>query len=77
MPAAEARPGDDLLTVWDAADILLLSPRTLDRYRADGTGPAYYKLGGRVRYKRSDLMAWVEQNRRTPGRDDEDNGAGR
>ena len=67
----------DLLTVREAADILVLSPRTLDRYRGSGTGPAYYKLGGRVRYRRSDLMAWVEQNRRTPGRDDEDNGAGR
>lgn len=67
----------DLLTVREAADILRLSPRTLDRYRASRTGPAYYKLGGRVRYKKSDLMEWVEQNRRIPGREGESDGTGR
>ena len=63
---------DRLLTVMETARVLRLSSRTLDRYRATGVGPAYYKLGGRIRYRRSDLMAWVQKNRRTRIREDED-----
>jgi len=46
--------------------LLGLSHRTLDRYRATGRGPAWYKFGGAVRYRRSDVIAWAE--RRQQGR---------
>lgn len=44
----------------EAARLLGLSPRTLEKHRCDGTGPVYHKLGGRVVYTVADLHAWVE-----------------
>lgn len=43
----------------DAAAFLCVSRRTLDRWRFDGTGPAFIKLGGAVRYRRADLDAFI------------------
>ncbi len=57
------RPHDFLLEE-EAADLLRLSRRTLQRHRQAGTGPAYRRLGGRVVYARADLIAWVEGCRR-------------
>ena len=42
-----------------AAAWLGLSPRTLDGYCVSGDGPAFYRFGNRVRYRRSDLDAWA------------------
>jgi len=42
-----------------------LSPRTLEKWRILGKGPVFCKLGGRVVYADSDLLAWVEAQRRT------------
>ncbi len=44
----------------EAARLLDLSPRTLEKHRCDGTGPIFHKLGGRVVYAVSELQAWVE-----------------
>jgi predicted DNA-binding transcriptional regulator AlpA len=44
----------------DAARIVGLSIRTLEKHRIYGTGPRYSKLGGRVVYKVEDLHSWVE-----------------
>ncbi|WP_266064529.1 helix-turn-helix transcriptional regulator [Brucella intermedia] len=44
----------------EAARLLGLSPRTLEKHRCDGTGPIYRKLGGRVVYTIADLQAWIE-----------------
>jgi len=52
-----------LLTTREAAELLGLSLKTLERYRASGVGPHYIKLAagrsGRVRYRRGDLEAWI------------------
>lgn len=48
----------------EAARLLDLSPRTLEKHRCDGTGPIYHKLGGRVVYAVADLQAWVEASAR-------------
>lgn len=45
-----------------------LSPRTLQRWRYQGKGPAHLKLGGRVLYRLSDIETWETRNRR-PGAD--------
>lgn len=47
------------LRTKEAAAFLSLSPRTLEKHRTYGTGPAYRKLGGRVVYGVEDLQAWV------------------
>lgn len=44
----------------EAARLLDLSPRTLEKHRCDGTGPIYHKLGGRVVYAVADLHAWID-----------------
>ena len=44
----------------DAARLVGLSIRTLEKHRIYGTGPRYSKLGGRVVYRIEDLQAWVE-----------------
>jgi predicted DNA-binding transcriptional regulator AlpA len=56
---------DRLLTQTDAAEVLLLSPRTLERMRVSGTGPSYVKLGRRVAYREVDLEAWIALRIRT------------
>lgn len=43
---------------WD------LSPRTLEKWRSLGTGPAYIKVGGRVRYLLEDVLAYEAERRR-------------
>ena len=45
----------------DAALILGLSARTLEKHRCYGTGPAYHKLGGRVVYALDDIQRWADQ----------------
>ena len=46
-------------TTSEAAALLTLSPRTLDRYRETGKGPPYFRMGTAIRYLRSDLMEWA------------------
>ena len=43
------------LRTAEAARYLSLSPRTLEKHRTYGTGPAYRKIGGRVVYAVADL----------------------
>ena len=57
VSAAPANP--EFLTTDEAGAFLRLSPRTLEKHRCYGTGPAFYKLGGRVVYALDDLHAWV------------------
>ena len=49
----------DLLTTAEAAALLELGPQTLKNYRHDNTGPAYIRIGGRIRYRHSDLEDWI------------------
>jgi hypothetical protein len=49
-----------LLTGREAAALLRLSERTLERHRTAGTGPRFCALGRAIRYSRRDLAAWVE-----------------
>ncbi len=50
-----------LLRTPEAARLLGLSPRTLEKHRTFGTGPVYRKIGGRVVYAIDDLHAWGER----------------
>jgi predicted DNA-binding transcriptional regulator AlpA len=54
-----------LLSQRQAADLLCLSERTLERWRVSGDGPSFIKLGRRVAYRECDLIEWVESRRRT------------
>jgi excisionase family DNA binding protein len=56
-----------LLTQHQLADELQVSVRTLERWRQEGTGPAFIQVGRSPRYRRADVDAWLEQQRRTKG----------
>ena len=62
--------GTKYLSTREAAEWLGLSPRTLDRYRVSGDGPAFHRFGGRVRYLVADLEAWASARRRLSTSDD-------
>ena len=48
-----------------AAQMLGLSPRTLQRWRCQGRGPRFTKLGKRVAYSPAALRTYVEAAQRT------------
>jgi excisionase family DNA binding protein len=48
-----------LLTQDEAAELLKLSVRTVERLRVSGTGPKFLKIFRSVRYRPSDVEAWL------------------
>ena len=50
-----------LLDQREAARLLRLSTRTLERLRLTGSGPMYVKCGRSVRYRQSDIERWIAQ----------------
>ena len=61
----ESGRATQILTTSEAAKVVRLSPRTLERLRVSGEGPRYIKAGpgkrAKVLYRESDLTAWLEQ----------------
>lgn len=53
-----------LYSETEAAMILGLSPRTLQRWRWAGGGPEYIKLGSCVRYPEETLATFLDRGRR-------------
>jgi predicted DNA-binding transcriptional regulator AlpA len=61
---------DPLLTETQAAAIAGYAPRTMQFIRQNGNGPAFVKLSVRaIRYRRKDLLAWLESRRHRQGGD--------
>lgn len=57
--AADTAPGNELLTVHEAAALLRTPVGTLRYWRHLGIGPLGFRLGRRVVYRREDLERWV------------------
>lgn len=51
---------EKLIDSKQAAEILGLSPGTLSNMRAAGTSPAYVKIGTAIRYRVSDIYAFID-----------------
>ena len=49
-----------LLTQREAALVLRLSERTLERLRLQGGGPRFVKANRSVRYRQADIEDWIE-----------------
>ncbi|MCM8731586.1 helix-turn-helix transcriptional regulator [Hephaestia sp. GCM10023244] len=60
MDTPPPRPTAHYLKTPDAALHLGLSPKTLEKHRVYGTGPAYHKLGGSVVYTMEALDEWAQ-----------------
>jgi excisionase family DNA binding protein len=48
-----------LLTQRQAAAVLGLSERTLERMRVAGNGPRFVRMGRSIRYRPADIESWV------------------
>ncbi|HVS73686.1 MAG TPA: helix-turn-helix domain-containing protein [Phycisphaerae bacterium] len=62
MSEAIAIPQKVLLTTAEAAQVLDLRKETLDAWRQQKRGPKYVKVGSNVRYRRTDIDAYIERN---------------
>ncbi len=59
---------DILITEPEAASILRVSLTSLRRWRRQGNGPVFRKLGRSVRYRLEDMRDFVASARRTSTR---------
>jgi excisionase family DNA binding protein len=50
----------DILTRPDVADYTGISLPTLARWAGEGKGPKFRKAGGRVLYRKADVLAWLD-----------------
>lgn len=50
-----------MLTQNELASRWRISPATLERWRSEGIGPQFLKLGGQVRYPTADIDAYEAQ----------------
>ena len=56
---------EPLLTPEAVAELLSVSPRTLEGWRQKGKGPPWHALTpGCVRYRRADIYAWLDAAKR-------------
>ena len=59
MAGAEAP--ERLMTLAELSDLLGVPIGTLYAWRCRGEGPAGYRIGRHVRYRRSVVEAWIER----------------
>jgi hypothetical protein len=57
---------DRYVTAAEASTIVGYKPQTLANWRFRGVGPAYTKRGTSIRYKVSDLLAFMNSGRIDP-----------
>lgn len=50
-----------LMTMRELSDLLGVSMSTIYSWRCRGEGPAGYRVGKFVRFRRSDVEAWLER----------------
>jgi predicted DNA-binding transcriptional regulator AlpA len=66
LPALEPTRMTNERTVLDprsASTYLGIAVQTLARWRVEGAGPPFLKLGTAIRYDRSDLDTWLDARR--------------
>ncbi len=56
----------ELVNEREAAAFLGKPQRTLGQWRYLGRGPAYIRIEGHIRYRRSDLDAYIDEHRVVP-----------
>lgn len=56
---------EDILTPTEVADLVRTTTTWLAQARYRGDGPPFIKLGRQVRYRRQDILFWLESTTRT------------
>lgn len=71
MTASACCPESEFMTSSEVAKMLSMSQRTVEGWRSGSHGPPYTTFGtATVRYRRADLLAWIESrnsDRKTGG----------
>ena len=67
-PTLTATPhaDDELMTLKEVAAIVRVPEATLRYWRHLGTGPHSFRIGRSVRYWRTEVLAWLEQESHDP-----------
>lgn len=52
----------EIATRRQVSDFTQIGVATLARWATEGKGPKFSKFGKAIRYRRADVMAWIEQN---------------
>ena len=65
----------DALDTQAAADVLNAKKATLEKWRVQGVGPTYYRVGGRIYYLAEDIQRYAESRRQVGKREAENNAA--
>lgn len=60
---ASNNPLDELLTLDELCAMLKITKATAYKQRSTGTGPPGYRIGKHLRFKRSDVLDWLESKR--------------
>jgi predicted DNA-binding transcriptional regulator AlpA len=68
LAGQRASESNALLVEIEVADLLKISPRTLQAWRTSGQGPAFVRAGRAIRYSRIDIAAWIEGSTVAPAR---------
>jgi excisionase family DNA binding protein len=63
MTLASANPLDELLTLDELCAMLKITKATVYKQRTTGTGPPGYRIGKHLRFKRSDVLSWLESKK--------------
>ncbi len=63
VEAIGANQSEEFLTAEDVARFFHISARTVYNWTVDKKIP-HYKIGGSIRFKRSDLEGWLEKGKR-------------
>jgi predicted DNA-binding transcriptional regulator AlpA len=60
----EQQPGimDRCIGERQLAELTNLTAQTLRRWRCEGKGPRFLRLGGAVKYRMSDVESWLAAN---------------
>jgi predicted DNA-binding transcriptional regulator AlpA len=59
---------DNLLTRFQVAKILNITPRSLDRWAYQNEGPRRFKIGRLTWYDKQDVNAWLEKLKTETGK---------
>lgn len=60
---ASTNPADELLTLDELCALLKITRGTAYKQRATGTGPPGYRIGRHLRFKRGDVLDWLESKK--------------
>ena len=62
-PAFSHQPVSQLIDTDAFCAMVNKSKNTAERWRREGTGPAYIKVGRSVFYDREDVQAWLQSHK--------------